>query len=240
MVKCIDDNVGKILAALRGAGLLEKTIVVFSSDHGDMCGEHGRHNKGIPLEASAKIPLLIYAPGKVKPGMVVHEALATVDFKPTILGLLGVASEGGDEGRNASALFLNGKAPAGWNDVAISRHAGGIWLMAASSRYKFIVSTDSDPCLFDLDQDAFEMRNIFRLPSSRETVRTLARALLDYSRKCNEPFAVQPAMQADLVWAAEGTGSYASPKREAAERNTAKKGGRKAGKKKKAADEDEP
>jgi arylsulfatase A-like enzyme len=181
------------------------------------------------------VPFVIYAPGKVKPGTVVHEALATVDFKPTILGLMGVASEGGDEGRNASALFLNGKAPAGWNNVAISRHAGGIWLMAASSRYKFIVSTDSDPCLFDLEQDAFEMRNIFRLPSSRETVRELARALLDYSRKSSEPFAAQPTMHADLVWAAEGAGGYAPPTR-----NAPKPGGRKAGKKKKAADEDEP
>ena len=42
MVKCIDDNVGKILAALRAAGVAQRTIVVFTSDHGDMCGEHGR------------------------------------------------------------------------------------------------------------------------------------------------------------------------------------------------------
>ena len=42
MVKCIDDNVGKILEALRAAGVLENTLIVFTSDHGDMCGEHGR------------------------------------------------------------------------------------------------------------------------------------------------------------------------------------------------------
>ena len=182
MVKCIDDNVGKILDALRAAGLLEKTMIVFTSDHGDMCGEHGRYNKGIPLEGSARIPLVLYCPGTIRPRTVVHEALATVDFKPTILGLMGVASDGGDEGRNAAALFVAGKAPPGWNNVAVSRHANGGWLMATSSRYKFIVSADSDPCLFDLDQDPFEMRNLFPLASSRETVRELARALLARTR----------------------------------------------------------
>jgi len=215
MVKCIDDNVGKILSALGEQGLLERTVVVFTSDHGDMCGEHGRVNKGIPLEGSARIPFLISYPGKIKPGTVVHEALATVDFKPTILSLLGAPPDERDEGRNASALFLNGKAPADWKNVAISRHAPGEWLMAISSRYKFIVSTDSDPCLFDLDQDPFETRNILQTPASRPIVRELGRALADYARRCKEPHAEQPAIRADITWAAEGAGAYAPPNRTA-------------------------
>ena len=117
MVKCIDDNVGKILAALRAAGVAQRTIVVFTSDHGDMCGEHGRVNKGIPLEGSARIPFLIHYPGTIKPGTVVHEALSNVDFKPTLLGLLGLPRDERDEGRDASALFRAGKAPAGWKNV---------------------------------------------------------------------------------------------------------------------------
>ncbi|OVE81878.1 hypothetical protein BVY04_02205 [bacterium M21] len=57
MVKCVDDNVGKVMASLAKAGLVENTILVFTSDHGDMRGEHGGQNKGNPLEASAKVPL---------------------------------------------------------------------------------------------------------------------------------------------------------------------------------------
>ena len=64
--------------------------------------------------------------------------------------------------------------------MTFSRNSAGNWLMAVTSRYKFIVSNDSNPCLFDLDADPFEMRNIFSAPSSRETVRELARALADY------------------------------------------------------------
>src|SRR4030042_1760570 len=65
MVKCIDDNVGKILGALRKNGVIENTIVVFTSDHGDLRGEHHRQNKGAPFEGSAKIPFVIYYPGRI-------------------------------------------------------------------------------------------------------------------------------------------------------------------------------
>jgi arylsulfatase A-like enzyme len=213
MVKCIDDNVGKILDGLRIAGVLENTIVVFTSDHGDMCGEHGRVNKGVPFEGSARIPFVIAYPGKIKPGMVVHDALTTVDFKPTILNLIGLPHDHRDEGRDASVLFLTGKAPADWKNMAFSRNANGNWLMTVSSRYKFILFPDADPCLFDLDADPFEMCNIFSEPSSRETVRELARALADYSKRCKDSHAQHPAIHADLTWAAEGTGEYAAPRR---------------------------
>jgi arylsulfatase A-like enzyme len=228
MVKCIDDNVGRILAALEAEKILDNTIVVFTSDHGDMCGEHGRVNKGIPLEGSARISFLTAYPDKIKPGTVVHEVLATVDFKPTLLGLLGLPRDPQDEGRDASALFLTGKAPAGWKNVTISRNANGLWLMAASSRYKFIVSPDSDPCLFDLEQDPFEMKNIFALPASRPIVRELAQALLDYAQRCKEPYAEQPRMRADLAWAAGSDGPYVAPQLPAADKAKAKaaKGGK--------------
>ena len=180
MVKCIDDNAGQILGALRTAGVAERTIVVFTSDHSDMCGEHGRVFKGIPLEGSARISFLISYPGVIKPGTVIHEALANVDFKPTILALMGCAADPMDEGRDASTLFRTGQVPAGWQNVAFSRNAPGRWLMAVTSRHKFIVSNDSDPCLFDLDADPFEMRNLFREPAARKTVRALSRSLADY------------------------------------------------------------
>ena len=50
MIKCIDDNIGKLIQTLSDSGILEKTIVIFTSDHGDMCGEHGLINKGVPLD----------------------------------------------------------------------------------------------------------------------------------------------------------------------------------------------
>ena len=213
MVKCIDDNVGKILEGLDKAGVLDKTMVVFTADHGDMCGEHALVNKGVPFDASARVPFIIAYPAKIRPGTVIREALSTVDFKPTVLGLLGLPAEGSDEGRDASELLLTGKPPAGWKDAVFSRNAAGIWLMAVSARYKFIVFPNDDPCLYDLDADPFETRNLCREPAMRETVRGLARSLSDYAVRCKEPFAETPAIRADLDWAAGAGAGYQAPAR---------------------------
>lgn len=224
MVKCIDDNVGRILATLRETGLLERTVIVFTSDHGDLCGEHGRDNKGVPMEGSARIPFLIHAPGIVPPGSVVRAALGTVDFKPTILALLGVPNPDRDEGRDASALFRTGRTPEGWNDLAFVRIGGGPkraagaedgeggggsgWLGAFSRRHKFVVAPGAGPSLFDLEQDPDELTNLVGSPAHRDTVRRFARELSDYARRHGDPHLAAPRVQADLAWAASDIAAY--------------------------------
>ena len=213
MVKCIDDNVGKILDSLRSAGLIDNTIVVFTSDHGDLRGEHHRQNKGVPFEGSAKIPFVIYYPEKIKPGTVINEALGCVDFLPTIVTIMGYKTAGKEEGRDASALFTTGKAPEGWNDVAFIRSTGGPesgWLAAVSDRYKLIYSVGDNPWLFDLEKDPDELTNCFTDPEYRDVVRRLSHALAGYAKESGDLRAGQPAIEADLDWAIEGTGPYVS------------------------------
>ena len=211
MVKCIDDNVGKILAAVREAGLIEKTIILFTSDHGDMCFEHARINKSIPFEASAKVPFVLYSSGQIESGLVVNEALGCVDFMPTILGLMGVKSPGTEEGRNAAALFTD-KVPADWNDIAIFRSSGrgDGWLAAATKRHKLVVTSDSSPWLFDLENDPHELKNFFGDPASREIVRDLSAQLLAYGTTHKDPRIQLSRIKDDLTWGVEGTAPYAS------------------------------
>jgi len=216
MVKCIDDNVGKILAELKAAGLLHRTIVVFTADHGDMCGEHGRNAKSIPLEASAKIPFLICAPGLIKPGTVVSSVLANTDFKPTILELMGAPADNKDEGRNAAALFLSGKEPDGWKDIVFPRIGSDKsgWMGAFTGRYKLVVSPVGEPCLLDLQTDPDELTNLFLKPEYRKTVRELGLALQEYGRRFKDPLADNPAVRADLRWAVSDENTpYARAKR---------------------------
>jgi arylsulfatase A-like enzyme len=214
MVKCIDDNVGKILDALRDAGRIDDTIVVFTSDHGDLRGEHGRQNKGVPYEASAKIPFVIYYRGKIQPGTVIDEALGCVDFLPTILHLMDVPTAGKEEGRDAAELFLTGRAPDGWNAITFFRSTGDVngWLAAATDRCKIVFATADDPWLFDLERDPDELTNFFSDPAYRETVRELSRQLADYGRKYHDPRAANENLKADLAWATDGTGPYVSPR----------------------------
>ncbi len=220
MVKCIDDNIGRILATLRQNGQLENTILVFTSDHGDMCGEHGRYNKGIPCEGSARIPFVIAAPGMIQPGTVIHEALGTVDFKPTLLSLLGVEAKAPMQGRDASTLFKSGNAPEGWVDQAFVRIGG--WVATFTKRYKLILSPTDAPALFDLDSDPFEMKNLFHDPAQRDLIRTLAKGLETYIITHKDPHAESTALMADLAWCVSDATGYTAPKREGARKGKGK------------------
>ena len=222
MVKCIDDNVGKILKALKAAGVLDRTLVCFTADHGDLCFEHGRHNKGVPYEGSAKIPFVLYAAGKVKPGTVVKQALGCVDFLPTILALMGSKTAGKEEGRDASALFA-GKPPADWKDIAFFRGTSSgrpNWLAAATARFKLVFAPNSEPWLFDLEKDPNELTNLLRSPEHRETLRALARELAAYARQYRDPFVASPRIKADLAWAVSDAAKYTVPDVPAAEPGT--------------------
>ena len=206
MVKCIDDNVGKILKAVKAAGVLDRTIIIFTSDHGDLCGEHGRHNKGVPFEASAKIPFVIRYPGTIRPGTIVHEALGCVDFSPTILALMGFEAPAGVQGRDASALFTTGKAPDAWQDIAFfrstgARNDGACWLAAVTKRWK-IVYGGGEPWLFDLQTDPDELTNFFARPECREVVRDLSKALLAYGAEYKDPYVASPSIRKALESAA--------------------------------------
>ncbi len=143
MVKCIDDNVGKIMRYLDETGLRNRTIVVFTSDHGDLLGEHGKDNKGVPYEGSAKINFIISYPNSLPSGLILDQAFSCVDFTPTILSLMGAPPTGLEEGRDASALFMGQSVP-DWDDIAFMRGTGSRtgpdenWLAAVSDRYKLL------------------------------------------------------------------------------------------------------
>lgn len=210
MVKCIDDNVGRILAVLRELKLLERTIVVFTSDHGDLRGEHGRQNKGVPYEASARVPFLLYDAHQVRPGTVVHEALTSVDFLPTVCDLMGVSVPHPVHGRNAATLFRTGRAPADWIDVAFLRSTETQpgWLAAVTDRYKLVFSANDPPWLFDLQTDPDELINHRDRPEYRPVLRRLARHLLDYAQRFDDPFVRHPGIAHDLQWAVSDTSGY--------------------------------
>jgi arylsulfatase A-like enzyme len=197
MVKCIDDNIGRIRATLKQLEIDQDTIIVFTSDHGDMCGELGRHNKGIPCEGSARIPFLLRAPGIVPCGTVLHEAMGTVDFKPTLLNLLETPAKQKSQGRDLSQLFRDGKAPEDHQDITFVR-IGDKWFGAFTDRYKLVVSKSDDPALYDLHEDPNELNNTFHQPQHRELVRDLAKALKTYAQTYNESQYEEPTVEADL------------------------------------------
>ena len=198
MVKLIDDNMGRLLKKLTEMGLLDNTIIVFTSDHGDLKAEHGRQNKGVPFEASAKVPFIVYYPAKLKP-VVINEAMTSVDFQPTLMGLLGIKGSGHEQGRDTSELLMSGSAK-GWKDVSFFRAASSQkgWLTVVSDRYKLVYHPSSEPWLLDLEKDPDELVNFFTNPSYREIIRDMAKSLQKYAADYNDPFYDHPHMKAEI------------------------------------------
>lgn len=200
MVKCLDDNIGRILDTLRKNGQIERTIIVFTSDHGDLCGEHGRLNKGVPYEGSARIPFLIYTLGKIEGGTVVDEALSCVDFLPTVMSLMDVDHGLQVSGRNAANLF-RGKGGR-WRDLTILRSTSNPqaqWLCAVSDRYKLVYASSGKPWLFDLQKDADELTNRFTDPACQAIVREMTGGLIEYCKTQKDPYGEVPHIKAALA-----------------------------------------
>ncbi len=185
MVKCIDDNVGKMMRRLQELGLNENTIVIFTADHGDLLGEHGRDNKSVPFEASAKIPFIWTYPGKIPAGSLVKEAMNNTDFTPTLLKIMNIQSKVQYQGKEHSKAILGEKDDTG----SITAFKGSNWIASTDGRYKLIYSTGLGevPVLFDLLEDPNELVNIYHKKNSRKIIERLATYLRDYCTTCEEP-----------------------------------------------------
>jgi uncharacterized sulfatase len=188
MVKCIDDNVGRILQYLEDNNLSENTIVIFTSDHGDSMGEHAKHNKGTPWESSAMVPFIIRYPDHVRPGKLIHTAYTTADFMPTILGIMDVdADDMNFHGVNGSAEFLCEAAESTEDRIIYITNAGGRWVAAADHRYKLVLSPLERPWLFDLEKDPNELVNVYRKSEYKEIAETLQAELIRQMKAFGEP-----------------------------------------------------
>ncbi len=110
MVTGVDEQFGRIMDALKKAGMDKNTIVIFTSDHGDCLGKHGMISKSNPYEESMHIPFIIRWTGKIKPG---QDSLlfSTPDIYPTLMGLMGLENDIPSvvDGTNFAGLFTGNK-----------------------------------------------------------------------------------------------------------------------------------
>ncbi|MEX0320813.1 MAG: sulfatase [Puniceicoccaceae bacterium] len=187
MVHCIDDNVGRLLKYLEDNDLADNTIVVFTSDHGDLMGEHRRHNKGVPYETSAKIPFLIRYPGKIQPGKIIHKAYTNVDFAPTILGLMNAPQIPGSVGLNDAKTFLGKKKIVNDDRVVYLTNSGSTWVAGIDQRHKLVLSVKDTPWLFDLLRDPDELINFYDNPEYGPIAVKIQKELIRQMKLYDEP-----------------------------------------------------
>lgn len=118
----VDDTLGKLMRSLRENGLAENTVVVFTSDHGDNLGSHGRMGKSTLNEESIRIPLCVSGPGVAR-GHTSAQVASLLDLAPTLLQCAGLSAPRHMQGRNLISA-LDGKAPDETNNFAFIETAG--------------------------------------------------------------------------------------------------------------------
>ena len=187
MVSHIDDSVGRILQFLEDNNLTENTIVVFTSDHGDMFFEHNRVNKGVPYEASARIPFLIRYPKKIPSGKVINTAYTNVDFTPTILSLMNVKTAAKFQGLDTSDDYTNAKKVVNSDRITYFAKSGGWWVSAVNDRYKLVIDKKEKPYLFDLQKDPDELINFYYDKEYAAIAKMMQAELFKQMKMYNEP-----------------------------------------------------
>jgi choline-sulfatase len=168
-VSWLDHNVGRMLRALDELGLAENTLVVYTTDHGDMAGEKGLWLKSLLYDSAARLPFIARLPGAIEPGTVNDTLINHVDLFPTFAGLVGVADDlperisGKDLSRCITGTAEGPRFTISFDNVYRDGSGCG-QIMARSARYKLIRYDVDDPklryVLYDMAEDPAETRNL--------------------------------------------------------------------------------
>jgi arylsulfatase A-like enzyme len=196
MTANLDWNFGRLMQYLSDSGLADNTIVVFTSDHGEMFGSQGRANKNTFYEEAARIPFLVRWPEHIPAGHISEACISSVDFMPTLLGLMGLPIPSRVEGTNLAhlaagqagpepefAFLQNTGACAAWQD-------GYEWRAVRDKRYTYAkYRVDGKELLFDNADDPYQMTNLADNSAYRDKLNELRGKLYAKMDSISDTFA---------------------------------------------------
>lgn len=192
--RSLDRALRRLIQALDETGVADNTILVFTSDHGEMFGAHGRRAKNIFYEEAIRIPFLIRWPARLKPG-VSDACFNSPDIMPTLLGLMGLPIPGAAEGsdlsgyllgksaRTPEAAYLQGMGTtAAWRD-------GSEWRAVRDGRYTYArFRADGQELLFDNRADPLQTKNLAGERAHRARVAHYRDQLNRWMKQHNDTF----------------------------------------------------
>lgn len=199
LIKQLDDHFGRLLGFLEARGLMETTLIVFTSDHGDYLGDHWLGEKELFHEESVRIPLIVYDPdvaANATRGAASDDLIEAIDLAPTFIEAAGGAPPAHIlEGRSLLGL-IRGQRPA-WRDAAVSecdyafrrarqqlgREPGATRAyMLRTERWKYIEYDGFRPQLFDLRNDPHELDDLGGDPAAAKVREKLHERLFQWLR----------------------------------------------------------
>lgn len=187
MAKNADDNMGRLLDYLDTSGLTANTIVVFTSDHGEMLGSHGRRDKMVPYDEAVQVPLLVRWPAHIAPGSTTDTLQTPLDHFPTLAALAGLDPPTGLDGVDLSGELLEGAAverdavlmsnyTAHWDYFKTATQAGAHWPEwrgVRTPQYTYARWIDGRTELYDDLADPDQMNDLSEDPAHAKTVEAL-------------------------------------------------------------------
>ena len=164
-IACLDQEIGRLLARLDQLGLRDNTIVLFTSDHGDMLGSQGTFLKRKPWEESVRVPGILRWPAGLRAGRKSDAPFSHVDVVPTLLGLCGGRSPVTMHGYDYSA-YLQGRStrtPEFAHLMIYTKTEANEyppWRGLRSRKYKYARTRKQPWVLYDLENDPYELNNL--------------------------------------------------------------------------------
>lgn len=193
MASNLDDNIGRLWQEMKKMKLDDDTIFVFTADHGEMFGAHGRRAKNIFYEEAIRVPFLIYWKGKLEKSKN-STVFNAVDIMPTLLGLMGLDTPSEVEGSDRSELLLAGKES---DEGALMMVTGPTaafgdgyeWRGYRTKEYVYATyKVDGKEFLFNHQEDPLELNNLAEDPVFKEVKEELKSKMYQKMAEINDNF----------------------------------------------------
>ncbi len=183
----LDRDLGYMMKALERLGLVDDTIVIFTSDHGQQLGSHGLDGDDVAFEESVRIPLAIRYPRAVRPGPS-DLLMSQLDLMPTLLGFCGEAAPEGVQGHDLSGLLRGEKGERPESLYAEGRIGQrDEWRMLVLGSDKLVINAQAEVThLFNLADDPYELTNLAHEPAVQLKRDQLAALLRTSMRKVGD------------------------------------------------------
>lgn len=202
-ITAIDKEFARLLKALDDNGIANDTIVVYTSDHGEMMGSHGHMAKQMPHEESCRVPFFIRLPGMKGRGKTSDSLFSSVDIYPTLCGLAGIPIPKHCSGQNYASLMrgergfhapemvflMNDQGPQSQMEVDVPTYRG-----VRTRTHTYAVQLDGRWCLYDNTADPYQMKNLVRDPANKALIEKFDAALIAWSQSTGDSFPYHEAL----------------------------------------------
>lgn len=200
-ITLVDRQLAKVFAALVDSGMWDNTVIVFTSEHGEMAGDHGMLEKRSLYEQSARVPLLMRIPEMGNGQKHIAGSFGHVDLAPTLLELMGAEIPAHLQGRSILPVLRGEETleerPAfvQWNGMgdrnlgrpSINRMVSVPWRsVVTGDRWKLNLSTGDQCELYDLNSDPDEMENLFDRPEHKDRIREMAAMIRTWQQETGD------------------------------------------------------